>query len=175
MNNKTIILLLIALILSIIAGCGYYNPYVANSDAQPFSVHRSMWKNQTNELGLEAILYQSLSNWLRKTKIIDLKESLNDAQYQIVGKITMVDHPEIAYGDDNEATELRAQLGVEYSIVDKTNGTTIFDRKKTYTETFHQSSSPTQLQTNKNEAMIQIADDISEEIYLYIINKVLRK
>ncbi len=175
MNLPKISILLTALLLMITTGCGYYNPYVANSDAEPISLHRSMWKNQTNELGLETVLYHSLSSWLRKSKLIHIKETPEEAQYKIIGKITSVYYPEISYGGNNEATELRARLSVDYSIMDQENGKIIFEKKKTYTETFYQNASPSQLQTNKKEALAEIADDISEEMYLFIINKVMRK
>lgn len=175
MNIPKMFLLLTAFLIIITAGCGYYNPYVLNSNADPISLHRSMWKNQTNELGLETVLYHSLSGWLRKTKLIRLKETPEEAQYQITGKITSVDYPEISYGGNNEATELRARLSANYSIVDKKSGAIVLETSKTYTETFYQNASPSVLQANKKEALAKIADDISEEIYLYIINRVMRK
>ncbi len=157
------------------ASCGYYNPYVVNSDATPISLHRSMWKNQTNELGLETISYHSLSSWLRKTKLINLKEQNEKSQYQLTGSLISIDYPEISYGGHNVATELRARLTVEYILKDIEKNTIIWQNKKTYSEELKYDPNPSILQRNKKEALEEIADDISEEIYLYIIQKILRK
>jgi len=134
-----------------------------------------MWKNQTNELGLESVFYHSLSNWLRKSKLILLKETPEEAQYQLIGKIISVDYPEVSYGGNNEATEIRVRLNADYSVLDKESGLIIFSSKKTYTENFYQSADPSQLLTNKHEALARIADDISEEIYFSMIRQVVRK
>jgi hypothetical protein len=179
MSNTNIIsryfsLLLIGVLL-LVASCGYYNPYVVNSDATPISLNRSMWNNQTNELGFETVCYHSLSNWLRKTKLINLKEQSEKSQYQLTGTILSINYPEISYGGYNVATELRAQLTVEYILKDTQKNTIVWQNKKTYSDELKYHSDPSQLQSNKKKALAEIADDISEEIYLYIIQKVMRK
>jgi len=167
--------LLVMLIIMSAAGCGYHNPYVPDSGAKAISIHRSMWRNQTNELGLETVMYHSLSDWLRKTPLIALKEQGEIARYKLTGKITSADYPEISYGGNNMATELRAILTVEYRLIDTDSGTIILETAKTYTEPFKQSTNPTLLQANKEGALAEIADNISEEIYRYLITKVMRK
>ena len=53
-------------LLILLAGCGYYNPYVARSDSKPITLHRSMWKNHTNDIRLE----QPFTGVIRKGKIV---------------------------------------------------------------------------------------------------------
>jgi hypothetical protein len=86
-----------------------------------------------------------------------------------------VEYPEISYGGNNVATELRAQLSVDYAIVEIKSGEIILTKKKTYSETFYQNADPSWLQNYKKEALAEISDDIAEEIYLFIINKIMRK
>lgn len=168
--------LLIYLFLIILAtGCGYYNPYVVNKDAESISLHRSMWKNRTGELGLEHTFYRSLSNWLRKTKFIHLKEQADQAQYVLTGQISSVDFPELSYSGNNVASELRAILTVDFDLVEQSTGKSIWKRKAVYSETFHYETNSSTLLANKKAALEEIADDVSEEIYLYIINKVISK
>lgn len=165
----------IILLAATIASCGYYNPYVVSSNSKPITLHRSMWANQTNELGLETTFYNSLSDWLRKTKLITLTEDQADAEFILTGKITSVDYPEISYSSNNVANELRANLTVTFSIKERATGKTVWEKSGyTLQETLSKVDSPTQLLANKKVALAEISDNLAEEIYLYIINSIMR-
>jgi hypothetical protein len=155
-------------------GCGYYNPYVANSNSKPITLNRSLWANKTGEVGLENTMYQSLSNWLRKSGLIHLVDKADGADYILTGSIDSIDYPELSYGSNQQANELRANLHVTFSITDKNSAQKVWTISKTFTETLPMSSNPTTLQTNKKEALLNISEDISEMIYLHIINKMMR-
>lgn len=169
------LLFLICCTCLLISSCGYYNPYVVNADSKPISIHRSMWANQTSELGLETVLYHSLSSWLRRTELINLKEQNETAQYKLVGEITAITYPEIAYGGNNIASELRINLTIHYKLIETASNNFIMEETKTFIEPFSQGATPSSAQINKNIALAEIADNISEEIYLKLINKVIRK
>nr|MBF0222115.1 hypothetical protein [Desulfobulbaceae bacterium] len=158
-----------------ITSCGYYNPYVVSSNSKPITLHRSMWANQTNELGLETTFYNSLSDWLRKTKLITLTENVTDAEFILTGKINSVDYPEISYSSNNIANELRANLTVTFSIKEQATGKTVWEKSGyTLQETLSKVSDPTQLLASKKVALAEISDNLAEEIYLYIINSIMR-
>ena len=162
-------------LLALLAGCGYYNPYVAASDAEPITLHHSLWRNNTNELGLESVLDQSLSSWLRRSNSINLVDSLDQAQYRLTGAITSVNYNEISYGSNNDATELRAILRVEIKIIDQ-NDAIVWENKTMYDETLlKDDSNPASLQSNKRQALHEITDEVAEDIYLYIVNTLMRK
>lgn len=167
--------ILIILVLGLCVSCGYYNPYVASSNSKPITLHRSMWTNQTNELGLETTFYHALSDWLRKSKLITLTEDKNDAEYVLTGKIVSVYYPELSYTNHNVANELRANLTVTFSLTDQSTGKTVWEKTNyTRTETLAAVADPNQLRAYKKVALRQIADDLAEEIYLYLINSIMR-
>jgi len=63
---------LLALCL-IIGGCGYYFPNIYDGPSK--TVYLTTWQNRTNELDLDAKIFQSLSSWFQKSKaIITTKE-----------------------------------------------------------------------------------------------------
>lgn len=168
-NKFTALLLLILL-----AGCGYYNPYVARSDSKPITLHRSMWKNQTNELALETTFYHALSDWLRKSKLITMTESKEEAEFILTGEITRIDYNEISYGSKQAVKELRADLVSHYKITKSATGEIVWEKTTSRQEELFMDNDPIILQNNKNVALAQIADDVAEEIYLHIINSIMR-
>ncbi len=169
--GKLSLFLIISLLL---ASCGYYNPYVARSDSKPITLHRSMWDNQTNELALETTFYHALSDWLRKTKLITLTDSKEEAEYVLTGEINTIDYPEISYASNRVASELRANLSVSYKIIETSTGKISWQQSETLDETLIKVSDQIQLQKNKNAALAIIADDLAEKIYLHIINSIMR-
>ena len=134
------------------AGCGYYNPYVAAKDSKAISVYVTMWTNQTNELGLETTFYHSLLDWLRKSELIKITDSASEADYLITGKITGVDYPEISYGSNHIANELRANLTSNSVIKENTTDKIIRNNTATSTETLLTDNNPMRLQSNKKAA-----------------------
>ncbi len=166
--------LLLAFIVLVMSGCGYYNPYMVKGN-QPISLHRSMWSNKTNEMGLGNTLFQAQSDWLRKSPLISLTDSTALADYKLTGSIDRVTYPEISFGTYREGTEGRAELTVSYAIEDRKSGQIVWQKKgATRQQTFYMSQDPMQLQAKRNDALKIIADDFAEEIYLYLINTMMR-
>lgn len=170
-TTKTIAVFL----LLFLAGCGYYNPYVADSDSRPITLSRPLWVNNTGEIGLENTMDQSLSSWLRKSKLIHLVDNPAQAEYELTGTLLDINYPEISYGNHLLANELRANLRVRFTIIDHNNNEAVWAQKiRTFTETLNMSANPTTLQANKKEALAKITNDIAETIYLHIINHIMR-
>ncbi len=156
------------------SACGYYNPYVANNNNKPISLNHAIWANKTGVAGLENTMYQSLSNWLRKCRLIHLVDKPEKAEYLLTGTINSIDFPELSYGNHMQANELRANLHVTFDITDNVTNHKIWTVSQTFTETLNMSTDPTSLQANKRTALLKISEDVSEMIYLHIINKTMR-
>lgn len=157
-------------LLLLLSGCGYYNPYVAHGD-HPVTLHRSMWPNRTNEIGLENMLFQAQSDWLRKSPLINFADVKDQADYILNGTIDRVTYPEVSFGAHQQGIEGQAELTVSYSIIERKSGATTWQRQGVvWTQTFPMTQDPVRLQANRNAALRKIADDIGEEIYLHMIN-----
>jgi len=174
MVRKATAQLLIVSLFLLLSGCGYYNPYVAHGD-HPVSVHRSMWPNRTNEIGLENTLFQAQSDWLRKSPLINFADVKDQADYVLIGTIDRVTYPEISFGAYQQGIEGRAELMVSYSMIERKSGAITRQRQGVvWTQNFLMTQDPVQLQANKNAALRKIADDIGEEIYLHMINSMTK-
>lgn len=158
----------------ILAACGYYNPYAAAKDGNPSQLYRTMWTNKTGELGLENILYQAQSDWLRKSRLINSVDSAAEADYQLSGAIERVNYPEVAFGRYQLATQGKVELTVNFTLVDRKSGKPAWKREATRTQTFLMSQDPMVIQANRRAAFEKIADSFGQEIYLYMINTILR-
>ena len=166
--------LLIASIVLLLAGCGYYNPYVGHG-YKHISLYRSMWPNRTTEIGLENTMFQAQSDWFRKSPLLTLTDSAAEAEYELSGSIERIYYPEISFGKFREGIQGRAELMVNFSIKDKKSGKIVWERKgRTRNQTFRMNQDPIQLQINKKAALQRIADDFAEEIYLFLINRLMR-
>ena len=170
--------LVVVFVLAALAACGYYNPYVARMGNKTITLHSAMWENKTSELALESTFYRSLSAWLRKTPKIVLTDAADKAEYDLTGAIEAVDYPELSYGVNREASELRAKVRVSIKIVRTATGETVWEKKNymgTETiESFLADPDPGVMQRNKDEALRTISDDVAEMIYLNIINKLMQ-
>lgn len=174
MSLKSIAKLVIVSLGLFLSGCGYYNPYVVHGD-HPVSLHRSMWPNRTTEIGLENTLFQAQSDWLRKSPNITFADVKDQADYILTGTIDRVTYPEVSFGAYREGIEGRADLMVSYSITERKSGKVSRQQQRVVRQqTFPMSQDPVQLQANKNAALRQIADDIGEEIYLHLINRMTK-
>ena len=171
---KTIARLLIPAIVLLMAGCGYYNPYVGHG-YRHISLYRSMWSNHTTEIGLENTLFQAQSDWFRKSPLITLTDSAAEAEYELSGSIDRVYYPEISFGKFREGIEGRAELTVSFTIKDRQSGKIVWQREAdSDQQNFAMVQDPIQLQNNKNVALKRIADDFAEEIYLFLVNQLMR-
>lgn len=160
--------LCLATIVLLLAGCGYYNPYLAPGN-RPLTLHRSMWINHTTELGLDNTLFQAQADWLRKSPLITVSATAERADYSLTGAIERVNYPEISFGAFREGTEGRAELTVSFTLKDSKSGEIVWQKTSTRQQTFYMTQNPMQLQANRKAALQEIANDFAEEIYLLLI------
>jgi hypothetical protein len=79
-------LLVIFCLIFLLGGCGYYFPHVY--DGPEKSVYMPNWKNRTDKLGIDAVMYQSLSIWFQKSKAIRITKKKETADLILAGEIT---------------------------------------------------------------------------------------
>lgn len=174
MTTRALVKLVIFSLTLLLTGCGYYNPYAAQGH-HPISVQRSMWENHTTEIGLDNTIFQAQSDWLRKSPLIHLVGDADGAGLTITGSIDRVTYPEISFGAYRTGIEGRAELTVSFAITDHQSGQVTWQQKGvTRQQSFFMSQDPLKLQANRKAALQQIADDFAEDIYLHLINTMMR-
>ncbi len=170
MTGKTPRLLVILSLLVLLGGCGYYFPHVY--DGPEKSVYMPNWKNRTDKLGLDNVMYQSLSIWFQKSKSIRITKNKDTADLILAGEITYIDLPSIAWNNNARTTDVKVKLGVRYVLKDLKTGKILWEvPNDVWTEDYNTLK---QTADNEDDALAQIIDDISEKIYLGTLNK-LRK
>lgn len=170
MTRTTPGLLVIFCLIFLLGGCGYYFPHVY--DGPEKSVYMPNWKNRTSKLGIDAVMYQSLSIWFQKSKAIRITKNKETADLILAGEITFIDLPSVAWNSNARTTDVKVRLGLRYVLKDLKNGEILWEvPEDMWTEDF---GTLNETADNEDEALEIILDDISEKIYLGVLDK-LRK
>jgi len=160
-------------IVLLLAGCGYHNPYMDQGN-RPISLYHSMWPNRTTEIGLENVLFQAQADWMRKSPLITITDSVDNADYELTGTIDQVSYPEVSFGAHREGIQGNTKLKVSFALKDRKTGKIVWQQTSTREAAFPMVQNPNQLQVNRKAALQAIADKYGEEIYLYLINTIMR-
>ena len=162
----------VALLLALfLGGCGYYNPHVYSGE--PRIIYMPNWQNRTNKLGIDAKVYQSLSRWFQKSEAIDLTKDKAKANYILAGEILAIDLPSVSWDGVSSSTGNKVRIFVRYVLKDLKSGTIIWEvPKKLYTEDYENAKVTTD---SENQALSTIIDDMSEDIYLGVLDKIRRQ
>ena len=170
MTGKTPRLLVILSLLVLLGGCGYYFPHVY--DGPEKAVYMPNWKNRTDKLGIDNVMYQTLSIWFQKSDAIRITKKKETADLILAGEVTYIDLPSIAWNDTARTTDVKVKLGVRYVLKDLKTGKILWEvPNDVWTEDYNTLN---QTADNEDEALAQIIDDIAEKIYLGTLNR-LRK
>ncbi len=170
MTRTTPGLLVIFCLIFLLSGCGYYFPHVY--DGPEKSVYMPNWKNRTDKLGIDAVMYQSLSIWFQKSKAIRITKKKETADLILAGEITFIDLPSVAWDGNARTTDVKVRLGLRYVLKNLKNGKILWEvPNDMWTEDY---DTLNQSADSENEALKQIIDDVSEKIYLGTLDK-LRK
>lgn len=149
----------------ILASCGYYNPYVYSGPDR--NLYITSWHNRTNDLLLDAKIYQSLTRWYQKSGSIKVTKQKEGAHLILAGEIISIDLPSLTYGAGNTATEVKVLLKVRYILKDLQSGKVLLEvGNETWTEEYKVGASSSENADNEKEALGTIIDDLSEKIYL---------
>ncbi len=157
------------ILLFLLPSCGYYHPYsAAEKSFKTITVYAPQWKNRTNELGLESVINHAVHDWLAESKLVKITSSVSDADYLLNGTIQSINMPGLSYGTFDQATEVRAELRVNYTFTKKESGRIIFKKNVRAHEAFTIGADAPHTRTNKESALETIADRLGEEIHLNI-------
>ncbi|MEA2116273.1 MAG: LptE family protein [Thermodesulfobacteriota bacterium] len=160
-------LLVIFCLIFLLGGCGYYFPHVY--DGPEKSVYMPNWQNRTDKLGIDAVMYQSLSIWFQKSKAIRITKDKETADLILAGEITYIDLPSVAWDGNARATDVKVRLGLRYVLKDRQNNKILWEvPNDMWTEDFNTLN---QSADSEDEALKQIIDDVSEKIYLGTLKK----
>ncbi|MCF8055120.1 MAG: hypothetical protein K9K37_00580 [Desulfocapsa sp.] len=155
----------IFLVCLILASCGYHNPYVYSGPDRDLYI--TTWHNRTNELLLDAKIYQSLVRWYQKSGSIKVTKEKEGAHLILAGEIISIDLPSLSYGVGDAATEVKILLTVRYILKDITSGKVLMEvGQETWTEPYKVGASSSQSSDNEKKALEVIVDDLSEKIYI---------
>jgi hypothetical protein len=159
------ILPLVLLTGLLVTACGYHNPYVYSGPDKDLYV--ASWRNRTNDLLLDAKIYQSLVRWYQKSGSIKVVKAKDGAQLILAGEIVSIDLPSLSYGTGNDATEVRVLLTVRYILKDLESGEVLLEvPNEVWTEEYKVGASSSENSDNEKEALGIIIDDLSERIYI---------
>lgn len=159
LKNVTIILFLI-----LVASCGYKNPNVYKGPSKV--IYATEWKNRTSELGLDAKIYRSLTNWFQKSGSLTTVRDKAGADLILAGEIVSIALPSLSYNSDNIATEAKVRLKVRYILKEIATGKVLLEvPSETWTEAYLVTSSSATTSDNESDALDEIIEDLSRKIY----------
>jgi len=166
---RKIIFPVVLLIVVLLASCGYRNPYVYSGPDRDLYI--TTWHNRTNELLLDAKIYQSLVRWYQKASSIKVTKHKEGSHLILAGEIVSIDLPSLSYGVGNDATEVKVLLTVRYILKDLDTDKVLFEvSNELWTEEYKVGSSSSESSDNEKEALGIIIDDLSERIYIKTLN-----
>ena len=174
MKMRKHLILFAVLIGLIVTSCGYRNPYVYSGPDK--NLYITSWPNRTNDLLLDAKIYQSLVSWFQKSGSIKVIKEKKGAQLILAGEIMSIDLPSLSYGSGNDATEVKVLLAVRYVLKDIESGKVLLEvGNEIWTEEYKVGSTASESSDNEKEALDIIIDNLSEKIYIKTLNQLSRE
>lgn len=165
MKQRKYLLPLLLTTMLLLASCGYHNPFVYTGPQRDLYV--ATWHNRTNELLLDAKIYQSLTRWYQKSGSIRVTKQKEGSRLILAGEILSIDLPSLSYGNGNNATEVRVRLTVRYILKDLKSGKVLMEvPSEIWTEEYTVGANSAENSDNEKKAIGVIIDDLSEMIYL---------
>ena len=103
---------------------------------------------------------------------LDLTKEKGRADLILAGEITSIDLPSVSWDSISNSTGNKVRLFVRYVLKDLKTGEIIWEEpKKLYTTDYTDRTITT---TGEDEALKVIIEDMSEDIYLGVLNKIRR-
>ncbi|MEN8139896.1 MAG: LPS assembly lipoprotein LptE [Thermodesulfobacteriota bacterium] len=171
---KKPVIIILALLLLNLTGCGYQSPYSQPTQYDQdgdgiVTVYLETWDNQTNLLEFPAAISQQLTAWLKKSQRFILTSKRDQANFILSGAIHNVDIPGLAYGDFDRASELRIKTKLSYQLRDAETGKEIMAKKNFYKyENMAVGANSIQTKANQRTALIALADNLADDIYIQL-------
>ncbi len=165
MKIRTYLITCVIVLGFFLTSCGYHNPYVYSGSDR--SLYITTWHNRTNDLLLDAKIYQSLTSWYQKSGSIKVTKQKQGANLILAGEIISIDLPSLSYGAGNDATEVKLLLTVRYILKDIDTGKVLLEvGNEVWTEEYKVGATSSENSDNEKKALGVIIDDLSEKIYL---------
>jgi len=167
-------------LLIFISGCGYTNPYSEPTELDEdqdgtVSIFVDMWGNETAELGFQSYIKQSLVRWLKKSRRFTMAGNKASADFILDGTIHSARYPGLSYGSFDRAIELRSEIELSFNLKNRKTGAAVIESSKiTRRESFRVGEVSAEADTNKRLALMAIADDIADNIYVQLFYKFSR-
>lgn len=153
-----------ALLLAVLASCGYHNPYVYSGPEK--TIYITEWKNRTSELGLDSQIYRSLARWFQKSGSLHVTKERTGADLILAGEIVSISLPSRSYNANRGAAEVEIRLRVRYILKDIATGKVLIETpNEMWTESYLTSTNTVTVAENEKVAMETIIDDLSQKIY----------
>jgi len=171
---KTLYFPTVFFLVWLLSGCGYSSPYATQPEFIEetdgvMTLYLSMWKNQTNELGFQSMIYQDLIEWLKKSKMVRLTQDQQEAKYILEGTINSIRFEGLSYGRYEDAIEIRAITRVSYALREKETDKILWQRTNYIRrDNFRVENNSVSTSDNKRIALAAISEDVAEEIYTKI-------
>lgn len=159
---------------AILGGCGYYFPHVYSGESKV--LYLPEWHNRTNELGLDAQIYQSLASWFRKSKAITVTKDKAEADLILAGEVVSIDLPSVSWTGDARTSEVKVTLVVRYILKDLQTDKIMWEvPAQTWTEEYGTQGTSAFVAEDEENATKRIIEDLSEKIYLGVLEKLRRQ
>lgn len=164
-------------------GCGYSNPHTRTADFDQdgdgrIRIFLDMWTNQTNLLGFQAQIQQSLIQVLTKSSRFYLTQNRASADYILDGTIYSVEIPGLSYGLFDRAVEVRAEVKLGYRLREAGSGKVLLQNNKYIKrQAFRVAGDAVRTQSNQDLALLLLADSLADDIdiqlfYLFTRNDI---
>lgn len=156
--------------LFFMGGCGYSNPHTRTADFDKdgdgkIRIFLQMWANQTNLLGLQGQMQQSLIQVLTKSNRFYLTQNRASADYILDGTLYSVEIPGLSYGAFDRAVEVRAEVKLGYRLVDAGSGKVVLQKNKyIQREAFRVGDDAIRTQSNQDLALVSLTDSVADHI-----------
>ncbi|MEN8256688.1 MAG: LPS assembly lipoprotein LptE [Thermodesulfobacteriota bacterium] len=164
------LLLVATQLLFFTTGCGYSTPHTRTATFDKdgdgkIRIFLAMWSNNTNLLGFQGHVEQSLIQVLTKSNRLYLTQNKASADYILDGTLYSVEIPGLSYGAFDRAVEVRAEVKLGYRLREATTGKVIFQKDKYIKrETFQVGGDAVQTQSNQDIALLTLAKDLADDI-----------
>lgn len=138
-------------------------------------LHVGMWKNRTGELGYQANIHKQLIYWLNKSPGLRIVEDPDQADYVISGVIKSASFTGQSYNQFENVQTLRAEISFSYKVKEARTGQTILTQSNSVKRgSLRVSDIAAGTEGNKREELRVMAEDMADEIYVRLSDKLYR-
>lgn len=166
-------LIVIVLFSFLASGCGYhFSPAGEHINKSIQTVFVDNFSNKTSEVNIENYFRNSFIDQFRKGSRFKLVSSKDLADAVFKGSINSLVTPHLAYSETRLAKENRVTVSMEVVFEERETKEIIWANKNLSGSEDYivDESSPNTTETNRKNAIKELADDTAEKAYRYIMS-----